>query len=145
MSLDYLKLSRHSPGFHLSAALFSLAFILYRLYQSSNSNAIAPKQWDIMENASFLNGLPDPVCFITDLNFVKESKFFLCFQPPSVICISKFIPNWAYSWYFGKYLFFVTLPITHKTTRTRVTGPWQCLDSCLNTWPSPWRCTLHWK
>lgn len=34
-----------------------------------------------MENASFLNGLPDPVCFITDLNFFKESSFYVFNHP----------------------------------------------------------------
>lgn len=151
MSLDYLKLSGHSPGFHLSvgycrqAAFFPLAIILHRDYQSSHSTAIFPKQWDAMENAVFLNGLPDPMCFTTYFFFNFKKKLFFMFITTSVICISKLISSWAYSWFFGKYLCFVNVPTTHKATGTRVNRPQQCLDPCLNTWLYPRNCILHWK
>lgn len=91
--------------------------------------------------------LSDSVCYYhLFFKIFKETKgeTFFMFITTSVICISKFIPSWAYSWFFGKYLCLVNVPTTHKATGTRVNRPQQCLDPCLNTWlPLPHPRNVH--
>lgn len=128
MSLDYLKLSGHGPGFHLSGGCCRQAgFFSFSLFFARIIKAPLPMQYprarSRWEERCFLTRLAFPCAYRLFFLSIKETKekklFFSCFIF-SIICISKFMSSWVYSWFLGKYLCFVNVPTTYTPIRTRV-------------------------
>lgn len=99
MSLDYLKLPGHSPGFHLSGGCCQQAcfflLILCKDYQCPTSGCSSPERREAGKSDVFSQGLSHPAALSLIFFKYKEAnwkKFFSSCFIFSVICISRLCP-----------------------------------------------------